>query len=66
MFAHLWWYLDPISPLEKIEQKKKKNVVKVGPPLTKLSVSALVSACTCFQWRQLINYFVENRGNDIS
>ena len=37
--AHLQWYLDP-SSLIKLKKKKKKNVVKVGPPLTKLSGSA--------------------------
>ena len=31
--------LDPLSPLEK-KIKNKKNVVKVGPPLTKISGSA--------------------------
>ena len=25
MYAHVWWYLDPLS---------KKNIVKVGHPLT--------------------------------
>ena len=35
MIARLKCYLDPPTPL-----KKKKNVVKVGPPLTKLSGSA--------------------------
>ena len=37
MMAHLKRYLDPTSP-----QKLKKNVVKVGPPLTKFSGSAHV------------------------
>ena len=33
--------LDPASPHQtKKKQTKKKNVVKVGPPLTKLSGSA--------------------------
>ena len=32
MLAHLWWYLDPVSP--------HKSPVKVGPPLTNFSRSA--------------------------
>ena len=36
MLARLYWYLDPPTP----QLKKKKNVVKVGPPLTKFSESA--------------------------
>ena len=39
MIARLKWYLDPPSPHQL---KKKKNIVKVGPPLTKLSGSAHV------------------------
>ena len=39
MMAHSKWYLDPPSPHHL---KKEKNVVKVGPPLTKLSGSAHV------------------------
>ena len=35
MMARLLWYIDPISP-----DQLKKNVVKVGPPLTTLSGSA--------------------------
>ena len=31
-----WWYLNPSSP-HQTTKKKKKNVIKVGPPLTKLS-----------------------------
>ena len=39
--AHFKWYLDPSSLIKlKKSKKKKKNVVKVGPPLTKLSGSA--------------------------
>ena len=34
MMACLWWYLDRLSP-----HKLRKNVVKVGPPLAKLSGS---------------------------
>ena len=34
MFAQLLWYWDPLYPTQL-----KKNVVKVGPPLTKLSGS---------------------------
>ena len=37
--AHLLWYLDPLSPYPK-----KKNIVKIGPPLTKLSGSAHVES----------------------
>ena len=32
MMARLYWYLDPRSP----HQLKKKNLVKVGPPMIKL------------------------------
>ena len=35
MLAHIWWYLDRLSPYQLI----KKNVDKVGPPLVKLSGS---------------------------
>ena len=38
MMAHLKWYVDHLSPHQL--EKKQKNVVKVEPPLTKLSVSA--------------------------
>ena len=41
MMARLYWYLDPPSP-HKLK-KEEKNVVKVGPPLTKLSGSAHIS-----------------------
>ena len=34
--ARLLWYLDPSSP----HQLRKKNVIRVGPPLIKLSGSA--------------------------
>ena len=34
MLAHLWWYLDRLSP-----HQLRKNVVKVEPPLAKLSGS---------------------------
>ena len=37
--ANFKWYLDPFS-LIKLKKKEKKNVVKVGPPLIKLSGSA--------------------------
>ena len=37
MMARLKWYLDPPTP-----HQLKKNVVKVGPPLTKFSGSAHV------------------------
>ena len=39
--AIYWWYLDPSSP-----HQAKKNIVKVGPPLTKLSGSAHVKGGT--------------------
>ena len=35
MLARIWWYLDPLFP-----HQLRKNVAKVGPPLTKLSGSA--------------------------
>ena len=35
MLVRLWWYLDPLSYYQI-----KKNIVKVGPPLKKLSGSA--------------------------
>ena len=38
--ARLYWHFDPPS-LQKLK-KPTKNVVKVGPPLTKLSGSAHV------------------------
>ena len=34
MMAHLWWHLDPLSPLQL-----KKKVFRVGHPLIKLSES---------------------------
>ena len=34
MMAHLYWYLDPISP-----NQLKKTKTKIGPPLTQLSGS---------------------------
>ena len=42
--ARLKWYLDPLSPHhlkkeDKNSNNNEKNVVKVGPPLTKLSGS---------------------------
>ena len=36
MMARFLWYLDPLSSHKK---EKEKNVVKVGPPLAKLSGS---------------------------
>ena len=36
MLACLWWYLDRLS----LHQQRKKNIVKGGPPLAKLSGSA--------------------------
>ena len=44
MVARLRWYLDPLS-----FHQLKKNVVKVGPPLTKLSgyVHALGRSVAC-------------------
>ena len=45
MVARLWWYLDPLS----FHQLKKKNVFKVGSPLTKLSgyVHAMGRSVVC-------------------
>ena len=42
MMTHLKWYLDPLSPHQpsNIKKKKKRNDIKFGPPLTKLSGSA--------------------------
>ena len=41
MIARLKWHLHPPSPLQpKTKKKGKKNVVKVGPPLTILFRSA--------------------------
>ena len=40
IMARLWWYLDPSSP-HQLEKNEKKNVIKVGPPLTKLSGSTV-------------------------
>ena len=37
MMASLKWYLDPLSPHQL---NRKKNAVKVGPPLKTLSGSA--------------------------
>ena len=37
MVAHLVWYLNRLSAHQP---KKKKDIVKFGPPLTKLSGSA--------------------------
>ena len=49
MMARLWWYSDPPSP-----HHLKKNVVKVGPPLTNFLdprvstfVILWVVLCTC-------------------
>ena len=39
MMARLQWYLDPPSSYQ-LKKKEKKNVVKVGPPPTKLAGSA--------------------------
>ena len=43
MRARLKWYLDPPTPHQL--KKEKKNVVKVGPPLTKFSGSAHAVKC---------------------
>ena len=40
MLARLWWYLDPLSLHQLTKKQQQKNVVKVGPPLAKLSGSA--------------------------
>ena len=54
--ALLKWYLNPSSSRKK-QTNKKKNVVKVGPPLTKLSDSTHVNLV-----ESLMKYiFVNNR-----
>ena len=40
IMSRLKWYLDPTSP-HQLKQQQKKNVVKVGPSLTKLSGSRM-------------------------
>ena len=45
MMTRFKWYLDPLPPHQlknKAKKKKKKNAVRVGTPLTKLSGSAHV------------------------
>ena len=39
MMTHFYWYLEPLS-LHQLKKQKTKKLVKVGPPLTKLSGSA--------------------------
>ena len=39
MMGRLWWHLDPSSP-HQLKKQQQKNVVKVWPPLAKLSGSA--------------------------
>ena len=43
MLARILWYLDPLSSHQLAKLKKKKNVVKVGPPLANLSGFAHVA-----------------------
>ena len=43
MIAHFLCYLALVSTITK--QNKKKNVIRVGPPLAKLSGSAYGSIC---------------------
>ena len=56
----LYWYLDPPSPIQL-----KQNIVKVGPPLTKLSGSPhgdpqrLRPACAYAQSDQSLCYSLE-------
>ena len=56
--AGLEWYFDPLTP-HQLTKKKKKNFVKVGPPLTKFSgsthASALDFCSVCLEEREQLS-----------
>ena len=61
MMARLLWYLDRSSP-----HQQNKPVVKVGPPLTKISGSVqeqppLSSPASCLQNRKDTKYCITKR-----
>ena len=58
--ARLLWYLDSSSP-----QQTRKNVVRVGPPLTKLSDPRMKKMFKKIRERRLVEYTVEGSLNNL-